>query len=130
MMIGHDYVPFAEGEQWGFRDATGKTVIDPKFDSAGSFSEGLARVRFEGKWGFIDTSGKWVIPPRFEQARVFTGGIAKVKEAGQWGLIDRKGHVVDQVDSESFLDDRGRFISEKEYREWEKPPGGSKEEEE
>lgn len=128
-MIGDDYVPFADGERWGFRDGSGHTVIAPQFDAAGSFSEGLARVRSNGKWGFIDTSGGWVILPRFEQTRVFTGGVAKVKADGKWSLVDRKGEIVDDLDNQSFLDDRGRFIDEKEYRTWEKPPGADEEEE-
>jgi hypothetical protein len=129
-MNGDDFVPFAEGGLWGFRDTTGKTVILPKFDSAGSFSEGLARVRSDGKWGFIDTAGAWVIRPRFDQAGVFTGGVAKVKEGEHWGLVDRTGTLVDKLDSQSYLDDRGRFISEREHKEWEKPPVRDREEEE
>ena len=128
-MDGDDFVPFAEGDQWGFRDGTGKTVILPTFDSAGSFSEGLARVRLNRKWGLIDSTGAWVIRPRFDQARVFTGGVAKVKDAGQWGLVDRTGTFIDHLDTNSYLDDRGRFISEQEHREWEKPPRRDREEE-
>ena len=32
---------------------TGKFVINPKFDSAYGFSEGLAAVVIDGKWGYI-----------------------------------------------------------------------------
>jgi hypothetical protein len=53
----------------GFIDKTGNFVIEPKFDNAGPFSEGLARVTIteggEGKLGFIDHSGQFVIPPIF-----------------------------------------------------------------
>jgi len=45
----------------GFIDKTGKFVIEPKFDNAGPFSEGLARATIteggEEKLGFIDHSG-------------------------------------------------------------------------
>jgi len=45
----------------GFIDKTGKFVIEPKFDNAGPFSEGLARATIteggEEKSGFIDHSG-------------------------------------------------------------------------
>ena len=41
----------------GFIDKTGSFVINPEFDSAESFSDGLAAVRIgdyeTGKWGFI-----------------------------------------------------------------------------
>jgi hypothetical protein len=53
----------------GFIDKTGNFVIEPKFDNAGPFSEGLARVTVteggEEKFGFIDHSGQFVIPPIF-----------------------------------------------------------------
>ena len=53
----------------GFIDKTGNFVIEPKFDNAGPFSEGLARVTVteggEEKLGFIDHSGQFVIPPIF-----------------------------------------------------------------
>ena len=32
---------------------TGTFVINPQFDTAESFSDGLAAVRIDGKWGFI-----------------------------------------------------------------------------
>ena len=45
-------------------DKTGKYVINPQFDSAGNFSEGLAPVRIgddkTGKWGCIDKTGKFL----------------------------------------------------------------------
>ena len=37
----------------GFVNKKGKIVIKPRFDSARGFSEGLARVKVNGKIGFI-----------------------------------------------------------------------------
>ncbi|EMU6300714.1 WG repeat-containing protein, partial [Campylobacter coli] len=45
---------------------SGKFVIEPKFDDAWNFNEGLAGVELNGKWGFIDKSGKIVIEPKFD----------------------------------------------------------------
>jgi len=47
---------FAEkSHRWGFIDKVGNFVIEPQFAYAGSFSDGLARVRIDGRrWGFID----------------------------------------------------------------------------
>ncbi|HAN0731264.1 TPA: WG repeat-containing protein, partial [Campylobacter coli] len=47
-------------------DKNGKIVIEPKFDSIGSFREGLAKVGLNGKYGFIDKSGEFVIEPIFD----------------------------------------------------------------
>ncbi len=46
--------------KYGYIDKTGKYVINPQFDYAGSFSEGLAVVEIGGKWGYIDKTGKFI----------------------------------------------------------------------
>jgi hypothetical protein len=38
-------------------------VIEPAFDAAWEFSQGLARVIVAGAEGYIDESGKYVWPP-------------------------------------------------------------------
>ncbi len=54
-------------------------VIQPQFDAADSFSEGLAQVKIGNKWGYIDKTGKLVIPPQFDEANAFSAGLALVK---------------------------------------------------
>jgi hypothetical protein len=118
---GQDLTPFREGELWGYRDREGRIRIPASFESTGSFSEGLARVRVTRLWGYIDADGRMAIAPQFEQARVFAGGLAKVKRDGEWMMIDRVGSCVEKVEADSYLDDAGRFVSEQEYHAWEKP---------
>jgi hypothetical protein len=59
-----------ETEKRGFMDKTGKFAIEPKFENASSFSEGLARVSVIEKHreylGFINRNGEYVIPPKFD----------------------------------------------------------------
>ena len=55
------------GDRHGFIDRTGALVIDPRFDDARDFSEGLAMVKTAGLWGYIDTDGAVIIPPAFEE---------------------------------------------------------------
>ena len=69
--------------KYGFIDKSGKVVIEPQFDDAGGFSEGLARVEKDGKWGFIDKSGKVVIEPQFDEVGDFSEGFGKVKKDGK-----------------------------------------------
>lgn len=47
----------------GYIDKTGRLIIKPKFDWAGDFSDGLARVGFRSQVGYIDTTGKFVWNP-------------------------------------------------------------------
>ena len=42
----------------GFIDSTGKIIIEPKFNNALEFSEGLASARITGKYGYIDPQMK------------------------------------------------------------------------
>jgi hypothetical protein len=78
----------------GFVDSSGQFRIQPKFDEALPFSEGLAAVRAGEKWGFIDKSGAIAIGPRFEQAYYFFEGVAVAEIEKRSVLINRKGEVV------------------------------------
>ena len=68
---------------------TGTIVINPQFDKAESFSEGLAAVRIGGKEGFIDKTGHYVINPQFDSANSFSDGLAAVRVGDKWGFIAR-----------------------------------------
>jgi hypothetical protein len=51
------------GSTYGFRDASGKWAIPPRFDFAYSFSEGLAAVRVNNSRGALyDRNGKVIVP--------------------------------------------------------------------
>ncbi len=58
----------------GYIDKAGKVVVEPQFDRAENFSEGLAAVRVGGRrgtCGYIDKTGKFAINPQFDDARAF-----------------------------------------------------------
>ncbi len=73
--------PVVVNGRWGFTDKSGETVINPQFDQAEVFAEGLAPVKM-GRWGYVDASGKIVINPQFDKADVFSEGLAAVKLGG------------------------------------------------
>ena len=61
-------------------DADGKTVIEPQFAEAKSFSDGLAAVSDGTHWGYIDHQGRLVIDYQFLEADYFTeDGVAFVR---------------------------------------------------
>lgn len=81
----------------GYVDSSGKWVIEPQFDKARAFSDGLAPVANGKTWGFIDETGKMVIEPQYRDAEVFSDGLAPVKEK-DWGFIDTSGKMVIPTD--------------------------------
>jgi hypothetical protein len=83
-----------EASRWGYVDKSGKFVIQPQFEDALEFFDGLAAVEVSKKWGYIDKTGKGVIPARFDEAAGFSEGIAAVKMGGKWGYIDKAGTIV------------------------------------
>ncbi len=84
---------------WGFIDRTGKLVIQPRFNEASPFSDGLAMVWASDFHGFIDTSGKKVIDLQgYVEAHDFSEGLAVVGQLsgdqGYYGYIDKSGALV------------------------------------
>ena len=53
--------PIIENGRFGFINASGERVIEPKYDGAQVSSEGMAAVRVGYAWGFIDTQDSVLI---------------------------------------------------------------------
>ena len=79
---------------YGFMDKHGAVVIEPRFESWSTFSEGLKTVKINGKWGYIDESGIEVIKAKFDKCRDFSQGLAAVNINNKWGFIDKSGQWV------------------------------------
>lgn len=58
--------------KWGFVNTDGEIVIEPQYECAKSFSNGLAAIKTDGVWGFINTEGKLVIEAEFLEAGYFS----------------------------------------------------------
>lgn len=94
-------VCFSNGKKRGyFSNKTGKVIIEPKYDHAWIFSEGLASVEENGFIKFIDGSGNVVIDNHIayspgSDGYVFHSGYCIVyTEDGEWcGLIDKTGKI-------------------------------------
>jgi len=56
------YPVVVEGK-WGYIDREGSYVIEPRFDEAKEFTEGIARVKPGTKTGYIDKTGRYVWNP-------------------------------------------------------------------
>lgn len=87
--------PFTpDGRKWGYVDQSGKVIIEPQFEAALPFSEGLAAVKEKGKYGYIDFAGSMKIAPQFERAKSFSEGIAPVLNGDSWVFLAKDGRIV------------------------------------
>lgn len=84
-----------QGERWGFTDASGRWVIQARFQLVRNFSDDLAPAKEGDRWGYIDKTGKFVIRPQFMDALSFENGIGQVtpegEHAGFYRFIDKTG---------------------------------------
>ena len=97
--------PINVNGKYGFMDRSGKTVIEPQFDLAGQFSEGLAQVRVGSKEGYINKKGQVVIVPQFDDTMPFRDGRAAVKVCcGLWRPANGR-------DTHGFIGKDGKLIT-------------------
>ncbi len=104
-----DFNDFSEGlaavsknDKYGFINAKGEFVIEPKYDWANSFSDGLAVVSLDGKSGAIDKAGKTIIPFEYEFLGSFQNGFATAARPTndaenydrKYGLINKQNEVI------------------------------------
>src|SRR5690606_24204982 len=69
-------------------------VIEPQYEFASEFSEGLASIQIDGKVGVIDRSGKVIVQPKYDRVHPFIEGFATVELNGRYGFIDREGNEI------------------------------------
>jgi hypothetical protein len=96
-------------QKCGYLDAKWKVVIEPAFDAAGDFSQGLACVKKGTKWSYIDKEGKPAFAGEYDDAGPFAEDLAAVavaselapekpgakpKQIFKWGCIDKSGKMV------------------------------------
>jgi len=88
------------GGKVSYLDETGKNIVaDADYElitglfGAAYFSDGLLRVKKDGKYGFIDKTGKIIIRCTFNYAEDFHEGYAvgKMGEKDKYGYINKKG---------------------------------------
>jgi len=94
----------SDGERWGFINRSGEFIINPQFEDADFFSDGLARVRSNGRIGYINRRGDFAIPATFKAGTEFSDGLAFVVADGEHPTaIDRNGNVVFVLQTALFV---------------------------
>lgn len=79
--------------KFGYVNATGRFVIQPRYDDAHKFWDGLAAVQRDGKWGYINEQGRLVVKCKYGLARDFYRGYGIVRLDGKWGAVNTKGEL-------------------------------------
>jgi len=79
----------------GFIDHEGTIALEPRYEDAKRFSEGLAPVRLHGKWGAIDVHGNSVIPCTHEGIGLrFSEGRIRFTVGNCHGVLSSDGRVI------------------------------------
>ena len=65
-----------------------------EFDGVGSFNEGFARVKKDGKHGYINTKGEQIVEYEFDDVSYFNKGFDRVLKDGKCGYINTKGEQI------------------------------------
>lgn len=78
---------------WGYKGYLGAIVVEPQYQKARSFREGVAAVQKNGQWGFINPKGAYLVKPLYQKALSFRAGYAKVALNELWGVIDKAGKL-------------------------------------
>ncbi|MCR9171112.1 MAG: WG repeat-containing protein [bacterium] len=85
---------YMENCKYGFIDEKGNEVIEPQYDWAGDFAEGIAPVAKNGRYFFIDTEGNKVDDKTYARLSGFRGDLCWVVKGNKGGFINRKNEVV------------------------------------
>lgn len=115
-------VCFNNGKRGYFNMNTGRVVVEPKYEHAWVFSEGLASVVENGYIKFIDATGKVVIDKQmayrpYRDGYVFENGycVLRTDDEKLCGLMDKTGRMVlpMEYNAISLVDEYGFWMLEK-----------------
>lgn len=87
-------IPYRKGDKWGFCNQDKHIVIEPKYEVAYKFSEGLSLVIADNKRGYINEFGHLMIPCIYDRASDFREGFALVKLDSKVGYIEKRGNHI------------------------------------
>ena len=90
-----ELIVFNKGSKWGYMNECEEIVIEPIFDTAHEFRDGVAAVNLSGVWQYIDLSGRQIINCSWAtKIKHFSNNLAAVEVGGKWGYINKKGDMV------------------------------------
>ena len=88
-----EMIPIMKMKKWGYADISGKIKIQPRYDAAFAFVNGLAKVKIKKQFGLIDANGTIVIAPVYDDIEIKPDGIF-VRSGGMTGLLQSNGQLI------------------------------------
>lgn len=97
----------------GFANKKDKIIIQPMYQDADRFSNGLAAVKKDNLWGVINKDNQTIVPFMYEHLNSPDEkyGWIYAKKLGKWGVIDRFGNQILEFDYDGI----GSFFNERAY---------------
>lgn len=83
--------------KYGYVNASGKKVVDYKYDEATVIQDGIGRVMKDGKWGLVNDAGKIILNPDYAEIGQFINGMARVSKDNKYGYVNKLGKFVIQL---------------------------------
>lgn len=89
--FNEDKAVINKNQKRGYINTKGEIIIEPKFDDADPFSEGVAVVWNEnGQFGLIDTEGNLIIPfGKYEEINDCSDGLVRVGNGSLQGFVSK-----------------------------------------
>jgi len=78
-------------------------IIDKGFESALSFTDGLAPVKSDGKWGVINRAGHEIVTPQYHGLSSYQNGFAMIEVSPFYSLTDSSGNMLFESNFETML---------------------------
>lgn len=89
------------GGLWGYVSVDGQIVIEPIYEQAYSFSDGMAAVKLNGKWGFINSEGIIIVPCEYDKVETrFENGKGKLLKDEEIFVFDKSGKQIESYEQE------------------------------
>ncbi|HRX49599.1 MAG TPA: WG repeat-containing protein [Spirochaetota bacterium] len=111
-----ELIPVKKDSKWGFININGTITIEPRFDYALSFSEGLACVQINNKWGYIDSTGQIIIEPQFDDIPGnFKEGLVRIAKFDKEPALFPDSEIITTGSKFGYADREGNIIIEPQY---------------
>lgn len=85
LSFGQELIPYEENGKFGYKDSIGNVIVQPKYDRAEEFSQGVAIINIGGRY----VEANYWDGEIYKSRTVFTGG--------KYVLIDQTGKEITPI---------------------------------